>query len=202
MLLLDNICNLYNNQQLSSKEVAKKLQISQWRVIHIMRKNNIPRRSASEADSIVFSRKPLSYSKITELTKNEEKLHAAMLMLYWAEGAKSRYTLDFANSDSNMATIFLKGLRKIYRVNEKRLRIYLYCHTNQNINDLLNYWSILLEIPKSQFIKPYVRKDFNKTKINKMSHGLVHIRYSDKKLLMHIKAEIDIMQESLNKLGW
>ena len=123
-------------------------------------------------------------------------------MLYWAEGAKSRHTVDFSNSDSNMIKLFLKGLRTIYRINEKRLRIYLYCYCNQNIKYLVSYWSTLLNIPPNQFSKPYIRKDFDERKINKMPHGLVHIRYSDKKLLMQIKAEIDIIQMELNKPRW
>lgn len=101
-----------------------------------------------------------------------------------------------------MVTLFLKGLREIYRVDEKRLRVCLYCYANQDANKLLNYWSGLLKIPKNQFIKPYIRKDFNENKIGRMIYGVIHIRYSDKKLLMQIKAEIDIMQKELNKLGW
>lgn len=123
-------------------------------------------------------------------------------MLYWAEGTKGRHLVDFSNSDPDMVKLFLKGLRTIYQVNERRLRIYLYCYKNQNVNTLLNYWSNLLNIPKNQFSKPYVRKDFDERKINRMVHGLAHVRYSDKKLLMQIKAEIDIMQRELNKLGW
>lgn len=202
MPLLNKICDLYNNQKLSSREVAKKLGISQWQVIKIMKRNAIPRRSAFEANHLVFSKKPLSYSKKTKLTKSEQNLHIAMLMLYWAEGGKGRHTVDLSNSDSNMVRLFLKGLRTIYRIDEKRLRVYIYCFANQNVGNLLNYWSNLLNIPQNQFSKPYVRKDFDERKINKMIHGLAHIRYADKKLLIQIKAEIDIIQRELNTLGW
>ena len=101
-----------------------------------------------------------------------------------------------------MARLFLKGLRKIYRVDEGRLRIALYCYSNQNSEVLKNYWSNILEIPQKQFIKPYIRSNFDEKNIDKMKHGVVHIRYSDERLLMQIKAEIDIIQASLNKLGW
>lgn len=202
MPTLKQICYLYNNQKLSSKEVGKRLRISQWQVIKIMKRNNIPRRSASEADHIVFSNKPPSYSKKTKLSTTEQRLRTAMLMLYWAEGAKGRHTVDFANSDSKMAKLFLNGLRTIYRIDEKRLRVYLFCYKNQKIKNLVNYWSKLLNIPKNQFSKPYVRKDFDERKINKMIHGLAHIRYSDKKLLMQIEAEIDIIQMKLNAPRW
>lgn len=35
-------------------------------------------------------------------------LHLAGCMLYWAEGAKSRNTIEFANSDPNMVRLFCR----------------------------------------------------------------------------------------------
>lgn len=192
----------YYNSGLNMLEVGKCMGVTGSTINHTMRRNNIPRRTFSEASRITFSKKLPSYKKKARLSSKEKHLHVATLMLYWAEGAKGKHSIDFANSDSKMATFFLKGLRKIYRVDEKRLRVCLYCYANQNANSLLNYWSSLLKIPKNQFIKPYVRENFNENKIGKMVYGVIHIRYSDKKLLMQIKAEIDIMQKRLNKLGW
>jgi len=198
-MLVDKIRDLYLKQKLSSREVAKKLGISQWAVLSKMRRNNIPRRSASEADHIVFSRKPLSYSIKKSRTQAEKDLRLAALMLYWAEGSKKgKHTVDFANSDRRMILVFLKALKKIYRVNKDRIRVFLYCYKNQKVSALLEYWSRLLNIPREQFTKPYIRKDFNINKSNKMPHGLVHIRYSDKKLLMQILSEIDKIQSNLN----
>ncbi len=41
-----------------------------------------------------------------------------------------------------------------------------------------------------QFSQPYIRKDFKKDG-RKMKYGLVHIRYSDKKLLLEIENMVD-----------
>jgi len=54
-----------------------------------------------------------------------------------------------------------------------------------------------LGIPKNQFSKPYVRKDFKIEKVNKMPRGLVHIRYYDVKLLRQILSDIDIIASEL-----
>ena len=119
-------------------------------------------------------------------------------MLYWGEGVKSgKNTVDFANSDKKMVLIFLKMLRQIFRVKEKRLRVLLYCYSNQSVNKLINYWVRELKIPRNQFIKPYVRQDFNARKINKMPYGVVHIRYNDTKLYRQIIQEVDIMANRL-----
>ncbi len=112
-------------------------------------------------------------------------------MLYWAEGAK--YTpdmrsavIDFVNSDPRMVKLFLNFLRIICGVDEKRLRVLLYCYANQDIEFLKKYWYKVTEINFKQFTKPYVREDFLPEKSGKMRYGLVHIRYYDKKLLIQI----------------
>ncbi len=83
--------------------------------------------------------------------------------------------------------IFLKFLRSICGVDENRLRVQLYCYANQNVEALKSYWSEVTRIPLNQFIKPYIRQDFSETKKNKMKYGLIHIRYSDKKLFLQVQ---------------
>lgn len=83
-------------------------------------------------------------------------------------------------------------------MDESRLRVYLYCYSNQDVDDLISYWSSICDIPKSQFTKPYVRKDFNPNQVRKMEHGLIHIRYSDKVILSGIKEMIDFYSSSLS----
>lgn len=123
-------------------------------------------------------------------------------MLYWAEGSKrNKSTVDFANSDSHMAVIFLKMLREIYGVKESRLRIFIYCYSNQNVEDLKNYWSSLLKVPLGQFTQPFVRQDFKREKTGQMPHGLAHIRYSDSRLLSKIKSDIGIISSKISRDG-
>lgn len=124
-------------------------------------------------------------------------------MLYWAEGDKNLYrkgrgaVVDLANSDSEMIKLFLKFLRRICGVDEQRLRIYLYCYSNQNLDLLKKYWSEITGISLKQFSKPYIKKDFLPEKSSKMKYGLVHIRYLDKKLFCQIKNWIE---QYLNKI--
>ena len=166
-----------------------------------MRRNNIPRRTEAQTHRIQFLKSPLSYHKKENLTSSEKSLHLAALMLYWGEGAKGGNRVDFANSNPDMNKIFISLLRMIYQITEEKLRIQLYCHTNQDIGDLVKFWSELLEVPTNQFTKPYVRRDFDVIKSQKMPYGLVHIRYSDSRLLAQIKSEIDIISNEI-MLGW
>jgi hypothetical protein len=182
-MLNEEIRDLYINKKLSIRQIGEKLNINMWAVRSRMRHHNIPRRSTSEANVITFSRKPLSYNKKLKLTQKEKELHQAALMLYWAEGSKrTRHSIDLANCDEKILKIFLKDL---------------YCYSNQDVKSLIEHWSKNLNIPKSQFTKPYVRSDFDPNKTDRMPFGMIHLRYADKKLLEQIKAEIDIIQRSL-----
>lgn len=194
----NSISNLYTRQGLSSSEIAKKYGVSVWRIISYMRRNNIKRRSPAETLKIQFEKKNLSFNKKSKLIPKERDLLLSGLSLYWAEGSKlNRHAVDFTNCNKKMLAIFMRVLRKIYRVDEKRIRIYIYCYSNQNPDFLINYWSDKLKVSKNQFSKPYVRTDYRLDKTDRMPFGLVHIRYYDVKLLRQILKDIDIIADSL-----
>jgi len=189
---LDKIKYFYWKKGLSTREVGKLLGISQWSVISKMRKYKIPRRKPAETLRIQFKKSPLSFNKKITLTAVEAKLYSAGLMLYWAEGAKAQHGIvDFSNCNKQMILLFLSVLRKIYRVQESRIRVLLYCYANQKVESLIDFWSRELKILKSQFTKPYVRNDFKFAQIDKMPFGLVHVRYNDKRLHKQILEDID-----------
>lgn len=171
------------------REIGEKLGVNLNAVVYFFRRYNIPRRSRSEVSRILFDRKPMSYEIKGNLSNREKMLKIAGLMLYWGEGTKTRNTVDLANSDKDMILLFLKFLRDICQVDEKRIRVLLYCYGNQSSNKLIKYWSQITKIPINQFIKPYVRKDYNAAHGRVMEHGLVHIRYGDKKLLQYLISE-------------
>lgn len=185
---LSLVRKLYYKDSMSMNELAKQLRVSLNSVVYFMRKHSLPRRSSSENEKIKFAKKPISFALKTCNSNYDKNLKIAGVMLYWAEGYKSPedQTIDLANSDPHMVTVFLNFLRRICGVEDGRLRVQLYCYSNQNVKKLIDFWSELIRIPKSQFTKPYVRKDYQNSKISKMKYGMVHIRYSDKKLWLVI----------------
>jgi hypothetical protein len=193
-MTVGKVRRLYWGEGLSAREVGERLGKTVWQVIKFMKKHNIPRRRAEETQKIQFQKKPLSYKKKSKLSQLERRLYEVGLMLYWAEGAKAdKRVVDFANSDWRMVLIFLRMLRDIYCVDEKKLRVLLYCYANQVPDELISYWSKLLKIPRNKFYKPYIRKDFRQDKTQKMPYGLVHIRYADVKLFSQIQHDIGII---------
>ncbi len=184
--------DLYLNKKLCIREVAQKLHVSPDAVENFIHRHSLPKRTQKEAQQAKYYNKPLSFKKKELNTPHLRELAAIGTMLYWAEGYKgdeSNGTVDFANSDPLMVEIFLKFLHSIYQPDKTRLRVYLYCYSDQNIPKLIKFWSKLTGIPKNQFLKPYVRTDFKKEG-RKMEYGMIHVRYHDKKLLLDIKSMI------------
>lgn len=194
--IYDKIAYLYNTKKLSMQEIANKLNVSVWAVVYRMRKTNIKRRSLFEVQKLRFENKKPSFNQKLNLNENEEQLKIIASMLYWAEGVKrGSGFVDFVNSDTNMIQLFLTSLRKVYRVDESKLRILLYCYKNQDPNELINYWSETLNISQDLFTKPYIRENYDPKNIGRMKYGVIHLRYHDKKLLMQIMGEVDIIQK-------
>src|SRR3989338_1305563 len=142
---------LYETDGLSAFEISQKLQISLGAVYYFFRHHKIPRRKANESNRLRYERSERSFRPIHSLNPSQVILKTAALSLYWAEGAKGGYTVDFTNSNEKMCLIFLKFLREICRVDERKLRGYIYCHEKREVKKLISYWSRLTGIPKSQF---------------------------------------------------
>lgn len=192
--------NLYYNERFTMRKIAQRLGVNIDAVVYCMRKNNIKRRSLAEANAIAFQNKKLSFKEQVKLSFHKKKLKLSGLILYWSEGYKTTKSsgVDFANSDPDMIFVFVKFLRKIYKVDEKRLRILLYCYENQNVKSLIEFWSNLTSINKKQFSRPYIRKNFKESG-RKMKYGMVHIRYADKKLFLCIMEAIDLLKLKMRR---
>ena len=190
---LSFVKKLYYQDKLPMKQVANELGVSLDAVVYFMRKQNLLRRTLREDSVVRFAKKLPSFTLIKKLTKRQEVLKIIGVTLYWGEGYKTEKSngVDLANSDIFIITIFLSFLREVCGIDERRLRVLLYCHENQNQETLIHFWSKKTKIPKSQFTKPYVRKIKEYGTIRTMPYGLVHIRYADKKLLTVIKKWIE-----------
>jgi len=178
------VVSLYKTN-LSGSDIAKKLGIHLRSVYRILDRQGIKRRSSAEQNRIRFLRSPLSFKFKQNLSAKDRGLIIAGAMLYYGEGAKTGQTVDLANSNPEILRLFLKFLRKICRVNEDRLRFYLYCFSDQNAIQLINFWSRELNVNKVNFTKPYIRKANNNLS-RRMPYGVLHIRYSDVRLLNKI----------------
>ncbi len=84
-----------------------------------------------------------------------DPLHMAGCMLYWAEGAKARNVLKFANSDAPMVAFFARFLRDSLEVSDDRfaIRLNVYMNNGLAITAVESHWLEILELPRSSLRK-------------------------------------------------
>ncbi len=126
----------------------------------------------------------LDFAKI-----DESSAKILLSLLYWCEGCKypGSNKIEFVSSDETMQTTFIKLMRIAYaeELDESKFRVMLQLHTTHNINSQINYWSKLLDIPVSQFIKPHLTIKTG-SRYRSIYNGTCNLRYFDYRLLLRI----------------
>ncbi len=121
-------------------------------------------------------------SELQNLDLTDSSLLKAMLaMLYWAEGTKGDRSggPKFVNTDPVLAVFYLSLLRKVYSLDETRIKIRLHLSENHDQARAVHFWSQALMVPKSQFGKIYVKKRSTQKKFRKNFQGICFIGYYD-----------------------
>lgn len=89
----------------------------------------------------------------------------AGVALYWAEGSKAENTaLIFVNSDPNMILFMFKWFQKVGEVSieDFKPQVFINAVHAYRIDDVLRFWSNLLDLPVSSFLKTYFSKAVQK----------------------------------------
>jgi hypothetical protein len=78
-------------------------------------------------------------------------MHLAGCMLYWAEGARSRNTVCFRNSDVEMARFFVNFLRSYYEVEDEAFRVTcnLFADHLDRQHEIEQFWLDAFGLPRS-----------------------------------------------------
>jgi hypothetical protein len=111
--------------------------------------NALQRRKQAEIDELLADGR----DRIGRLT--EKELLVAGTALYAGEGAKADGQLCFANSDPRMILFCCLWLRRFFDLDETRFRFRLYLHEGLDLDEAIEFWSSVTEIPVSQFGKTY-----------------------------------------------
>lgn len=93
-----------------------------------------------------------------ELIANKDVAKIALAILYLGEGAKTKSSLMFGNSDPKVVELFLRLLRHCYIVDENKFRCTLQCRADQDIEKLEKFWSSTTKIPRNKFYKARIDK--------------------------------------------
>jgi len=101
-------------------------------------------------------RQQIAIKEVGKLSKKELLLVGSAL--YWAEGyKKSRWSLRFTNSDSDMVRLMMRFFREICEIPEPKIKAAVQIHSNTTSREAINYWSKISGISKNNFNKTYSR---------------------------------------------
>lgn len=128
-----------------------------------------------------------------EKAQQGSSLHLAGCMLYWAEGAKGRNHLHFANSDPNMQQLFVRFLREEFLISDEDIKLQIHCHSeDESIHQRCReFWSQLLDLPESNVNKIQVKKG-SETRKNRLEYGICAIRVYNTQIVQHIYGAIQV----------
>ncbi len=146
----------------------------------------------AKANRDKFMKIRMSYQQAGRLKAREMRpLHLAGCMLYWAEGAKARNRVYFANSDSNMHLMFIRFLREEMGIQNSEIVIYIHCHTSDpvEIKALEQYWTDLLGLDESNLRKTYTKKG-SEIQRSILEHGVCGVGVNRSEIVQHIYGAI------------
>lgn len=135
-------------------------------------------------------------ARLLPLSKRE--MYLAGLMLYWGEGLKANWsTVSFSNTNPKMIIFAKKWLTDCLDISGDKLVVRLHLYSDMDSSTEHGYWSTLLEIPITQFRKPYIKQSMRIGISEKggFGHGTcdltVHNAVLKKRIIMGIKVISD-----------
>jgi transposase len=127
--------------------------------------------------------------------RSGDLLHQAGCFLYWAEGAKARGSVGFANSDVNMVRFFVRFLRQSLEVPEDRIRLNLNVYTGNglSIEEIEQYWLKALDLDPS-CLRAHIVNHFPTSssgrKRDRLPYGVCFVKVHSTRLVQHIYGAI------------
>ncbi|MDE3024977.1 MAG: hypothetical protein KGI93_05340 [Acidobacteriota bacterium] len=116
-------------------------------------------------------------------------------MLYWAEGAKARNSLQIVNADPEVMVFFAGFLREQFDVTDERMVVTcnLFADHLTRQREIEDYWLARLRLPRESLRKSAVNKYSKyseKKRTNKLPFGTCSLRVHSTRILQTIYGSI------------
>jgi len=168
------------NSRASSKQIA------------IEKTRNVKQRKREVRLKILYAAERRNWNSL-----NERELLLAGLFLYWGEGNKSlRGSLSLNNNDPKVLQFTLNWLLYGLGVPKEKIKVCLHLYNDMSVEEEIDYWSRLLDLPKVHFIRPYIKESKRMEITHKgFGHGTCGLIVNDvrlkEKVIMAIAAISD-----------
>jgi len=137
-------------------------------------------------------------------TYRSDPLFLSGVMIYWAEGTRlnqnyRKYQLAFTNSDAGLLNFYCKFLRIYFKdIDNKNWRAGLFLYPDINPEKAKCYWSQVLSMPRSQFIKSQILNSSNKQN-RKLKFGTCCVYVNSKDACLTMQAWIDAVNNYMRR---
>jgi len=116
-------------------------------------------------------------------------------MLYWAEGAKGRNSIQFSNSDPHMVVFFERFLTEALGVQREQIRFSINVYTNNGmtLDEIERHWLDLLGLSPAnarKHITNHMPTSSSGRAKNKLPYGVCTLRIHNTRMLQHIYGAI------------
>lgn len=164
-------------------QIAEQLGCSTNKVVYWMDKHGLTRRDISGA--IYLRQNPAGDPFDVQLPKSDEELGLFQLALglYIGEGKKrDPGQVSLSNSNPRVICVFLRFLREICRVEEKRIWAWMNIFEDVDLVAAEKYWLQVTNLAPYQFHKPVVRPQRSGTYRHTSKYGTLSVGVSSTKL--------------------
>lgn len=188
--------------KLPERERARELRAQSWTLLDIARELGVSKASVSvwvrDVDFVPRPRNrghpagpkhPMRLKKEAEIARCQDEAEGWLgqmtdrdltmfaLGLYAGEGNKTDGSVGMANTNAVYLSLFLAWLRRTFEIDESRLRVLLYLHEGLDVDAAREFWSATLDIPSTQFTKPYRAVPDASIRHTKHVYGCPSVRY-------------------------
>jgi hypothetical protein len=126
--------------------------------------------------------------------RENDPLHLAGCMLYWAEEAKARDNLKMVNSDLHMLQFYVRFLRESLLVTDKEIVVRINCYTNNGltVEQIEDYWLNVLHLTRISLRKTIVNNQptSSKQRGRKLIYGVCALSVHQTRLVQHVLGAI------------
>ncbi len=164
-------------------EIANKIGCSNSGVEYWMNKYKIPKRSRSEANYLKYNPNGDPFRIKTLKTRKDIELFNLGIGLFLGEGSKkNKFNVVIANSDPQILKLFLKFLRKICGIEERKIKAALNIFDDIKTKEAVDFWSKITKISVGRINTITIRKSKGGTYKNKSRWGTLSIYVPNVKL--------------------
>lgn len=118
------------------------------------------------------------------LPLSAKELYVTGLSLYWGEGFKDlKGAISLSNTDPKVIKFYLYWLIYGLGIPVNKIKVLVHLYDDMKVEKSLEYWSKKLNIPRSQFSQPYIKKS-KRAQIDQkgFGHGTCNIVACDVRL--------------------